>query len=60
MNVQHAAFAAVIERDSKPQRVRYSPLERNRIGVFHRALLDRLTRSRRAVLRQRRSPAMIS
>src|SRR5260370_7067932 len=53
MNVQHAAFGAVIDRDGKPQRVRYPPLERNRIGVFHRALLDRLARSRRAVLRQR-------
>src|SRR5262249_50826912 len=53
VNVYHAAFAAVIERDGKSQRVRYPPLERNRIGVFHRALLDRLARSRRAILRQR-------
>ena len=27
----------MIDRDGKPQRVRYPPLERNRIGVFHRA-----------------------
>src|SRR5262249_40270223 len=53
MNVQHAAFAAVIDRNGKAKRVRYPTLECNRIGVFYCSLLDRLARSRRAVLRQR-------
>src|SRR5262245_18933318 len=53
MNVQNAASAAVIARAVEPKRVRYPPLECNRIGVFHHALLDSLAGSRWAVLRQR-------
>src|SRR5262249_55858204 len=53
MNVQHAAFTAVIHRDGEAKRVRYPPLEGNRIGVFHHPLLYLLARPRRAILRQR-------
>jgi hypothetical protein len=45
MDSQHAAFAAMIDGDGKAKRVRYPPLERNRIGTFCGALLRWLTRS---------------
>src|SRR5262245_27006821 len=53
LNLQHAALAAVIDPHGEAERIRQPALERNRIGILHRALLDRLARVRRTLLRQR-------
>ena len=44
VDLQHAALAAMIDRDGETERIRHPPLERQRIGVLDRALLDRLAR----------------
>src|SRR5690349_12845855 len=53
VDLQHAALAAVVDGHGETERVREPPLERDRVGVLDRALLDRPARSLRALLGQR-------